>query len=78
MKNMRKFVLDLEEDYKENKFLYAVMWNKAKPKPKLCSVLDKSVNLVWRKYAYLKTWVERFTELLNRLTDSEDITEDTR
>jgi hypothetical protein len=33
-------VLDLQEDYKGNKLLYAVMRNKTKPKTELSSILD--------------------------------------
>jgi hypothetical protein len=42
-----EFVVDIQEGYKENKLLYAVMGNKMKPKTELCSMFNKSRKLVW-------------------------------
>jgi hypothetical protein len=41
-------VLDLEENYKENKkLLYAVMRNKTKPKSEIGKILDQNGNYAW-------------------------------
>jgi ribosomal protein S17E len=40
-KTWEKFVLDLEQNYKDNKkLLYAVMRNKRKPKSEISKILD--------------------------------------
>jgi hypothetical protein len=64
-KPWEKFVLDLEENYKENtKLLYAVIRNKTKPKSEISKILDQNGNLVWTREKYLQTWKNHYERLL--------------
>jgi hypothetical protein len=55
-KTWEKFMLDLEENYKENKkLLYAVMRNKTKPKSEISKILDQNGNYAWTREKYLQT-----------------------
>jgi hypothetical protein len=71
-KTWEKFVLDLEENYKDNKkLLYAVMRNKTKPKSEISKILDQNGNLVWTSGKYLQTWKNYYERLL--ATEEKDI-----
>jgi hypothetical protein len=73
-KTWEKFVLDREENYKDNKqLLYAVMRNKTKPKSEIKKILDQNGNLVWTRRKYLQTWKNYYERLLATEEKIEDV-----
>jgi hypothetical protein len=65
------------DGFKGNKKLYAVMWDKMKPKTELYRTLDKNEKLAWgkKKKTYFTTLMEYLKDLLHARNGGEGSTE---